>query len=72
MPINKLRKRLGDLLVEEGIVSEAQLEQALNAQKNTGRRLGDTLISLGFLIAELFGAAIEFASDRSEPCPCRY
>ncbi|MEK6165306.1 hypothetical protein WI664_09310 [Vibrio cholerae] len=40
MPINKLRKRLGDLLVEEGIVSEAQLEQALNAQKNTGRRLG--------------------------------
>lgn len=49
MPINKLRKRLGDLLVEEGIVSEAQLEQALNAQKNTGRRLGDTLISLGFL-----------------------
>ncbi|MZI92733.1 MSHA biogenesis protein MshE [Vibrio sp. CAIM 722] len=45
----KLRKRLGDLLVEEGIVSEHQIEQALVAQKNTGRKLGDTLIELGFL-----------------------
>ena len=28
----KLRKRLGDLLDEEGIVSEQQVEQALSAQ----------------------------------------
>lgn len=45
----KLRKRLGDLLVEEGIVSEDQVQQALNAQRNTGRKLGDTLIELGFI-----------------------
>lgn len=45
----KLRKRLGDLLVEENIVSEAQIEQALAAQKKTGRKLGGTLIQLGFL-----------------------
>lgn len=45
----KLRKRLGDLLVEEGIVTDEQLGQALSAQKNTGRKLGDTLIELGFL-----------------------
>lgn len=45
----KLRKRLGDLLVEEGIVTEQQVEQALTAQKQTGRKLGDTLIQLGFL-----------------------
>ncbi|QIL85228.1 Flp pilus assembly complex ATPase component TadA [Vibrio sp. HDW18] len=49
MAINQLRKRLGDLLVEEAIITEAQLEQALRAQKSTGRRLGDNLISLGFL-----------------------
>ncbi|AEH34315.1 PilB [Vibrio anguillarum 775] len=45
----KLRKRLGDLLVEEGIITENQVEQALAAQKRSGRKLGDTLIELGFL-----------------------
>ncbi|KLN65413.1 MULTISPECIES: GspE/PulE family protein [Vibrio] len=45
----KLRKRLGDLLVEEGIITEQQVEQALNAQKTTGRKLGAALIELGAL-----------------------
>ncbi|MCG7584295.1 GspE/PulE family protein [Photobacterium sp. OFAV2-7] len=45
----RLRKRLGDLLVEEGIVTQDQLEQALGKQQTTGRKLGDTLISMGFL-----------------------
>ncbi|MDK9764643.1 Flp pilus assembly complex ATPase component TadA [Vibrio sp. D420a] len=45
----RLRKRLGDLLVEEGIITEAQVEQALAAQKSSGRKLGDALIELGFL-----------------------
>ncbi|SDH35978.1 MSHA biogenesis protein MshE [Vibrio xiamenensis] len=45
----KLRKRLGDLLVEEGIITEAQVEQALSAQSATGTKLGATLIELGFL-----------------------
>ncbi len=45
----RLRKRLGDLLVEEGIINEAQLDQALGAQRSGGRKLGDTLIDLGFL-----------------------
>ncbi|GAL10348.1 MSHA biogenesis protein MshE [Vibrio astriarenae] len=45
----KLRKRLGDLLVEEGIITEEQVQQALTAQKSTGRKLGTALIELGFL-----------------------
>ncbi|CAH0534475.1 hypothetical protein VST7929_02408 [Vibrio stylophorae] len=45
----KLRKRLGDLLVEEGIISQAQLEQALNKQSETRQKLGDTLIHQGAL-----------------------
>lgn len=45
----KLRKRLGDLLVEEGIITDQQVEQALSAQRSTGQKLGDTLIELGFL-----------------------
>ncbi|ABU72609.1 GspE/PulE family protein [Vibrio campbellii] len=45
----QLRKRLGDLLVEEGIVSEDQVQQALSAQYSTGQKLGDALIDLGFI-----------------------
>nr|WP_086938844.1 GspE/PulE family protein [Thaumasiovibrio occultus] len=45
----KLRKRLGDLLVEEGVINEQQLTHALQSQQGTGRKLGDTLIQLGFI-----------------------
>ncbi|RJG49975.1 GspE/PulE family protein [Motilimonas pumila] len=45
----KLKKRLGDLLVEDNIISEEQLMQALSEQRNTGRKLGATLQALGFL-----------------------
>ena len=41
--------RLGDLLVHEHIISNEQLMQALNSQKTTGRKLGDTLIELGHI-----------------------
>ncbi len=43
----KLKKRLGDLLVEEGIITEGQLTQALSQQKQSGRKLGATLIESG-------------------------
>ena len=42
----KLKMRLGDLLVHENIITNEQLMQALNSQKTTGRKLGDTLIEL--------------------------
>lgn len=45
----RLKMRLGDLLVQEGIIKEAQLEQALADQKQNGRKLGVTLIDLGFI-----------------------
>ncbi|EDP58129.1 GspE/PulE family protein [Vibrio sp. AND4] len=48
----QLRKRLGNLLIEEGIVSEEQVKQALNAQHSTGQKLGDALIGLGFISEE--------------------
>lgn len=48
----KLKMRLGDLLVQELIISEQQLMQALSAQKNTGRKLGHTLIDLGYITEE--------------------
>ena len=45
----RLKMRLGDLLVHEGIISDAQLQQALAQQQNTGRKLGATLTELQFL-----------------------
>ncbi|OUR59939.1 MSHA biogenesis protein MshE [Colwellia sp. 39_35_sub15_T18] len=45
----KLKMRLGDLLVHEHIITNDQLMQALNSQKTTGRKLGDTLIELSYL-----------------------
>ena len=41
--------RLGDMLVREGRLTEAQLQQALVRQKQTGRRLGAVLQDLGFV-----------------------
>ena len=43
------RIRLGDLLVEKGAITNDQLMQALNDQKKTGRKLGQTLIQNKFV-----------------------
>lgn len=48
MDITK-RIRIGDLLVENKLISEAQLNSALQEQKKTRRKLGKTLIDLGFI-----------------------
>jgi MSHA biogenesis protein MshE len=47
MPTKRLR--LGDLLVQQQIITEDDLNQALAEQKKTGRRLGATLIQMGLV-----------------------
>ena len=44
--------RLGDLLVHEQVISEAQLESALKEQQISGRKLGATLSDLGYITEE--------------------
>ena len=41
--------RLGDLLVQNGLITEAQLGDALATQKSSGKKLGRTLIDLGLV-----------------------
>ena len=48
----RLRKRLGDLLVEEGVISNDQLMAALKNQKGKGIKLGASLIDLGYINEE--------------------
>nr|AFF60291.1 MshE [Aeromonas veronii bv. sobria] len=45
----RLKMRLGDLLVQEQIISDDQLQLALQQQRQIGRKLGTTLIDLGFI-----------------------
>jgi len=41
--------RLGDLLVRDGLINEPQLDTALAEQKRRGRKLGATLVDLGYV-----------------------
>ena len=41
--------RLGDLLVDAGVITEEQLSSALKSQKESKRRLGDELIATGVI-----------------------
>lgn len=45
----RLKMRLGDLLVYEGIIAETQLEHALAEQRQSGRKLGNVLVDLNYL-----------------------
>lgn len=45
--------RLGDLLVEEAIITKDQLKIALIEQKSSGQQLGKILITLGFVSEEV-------------------
>jgi hypothetical protein len=40
---------LGQLLVEQGMLTSSELEQALGKQQETGKRLGETIVELGFV-----------------------
>ena len=43
------RKRLGERLIEAGLVTREQLSEALQLQKHSGARLGEALMRLGYL-----------------------
>ena len=49
--INGVRKkiRLGDVLIQEGKITQEQLDTALKEQKIKGKLLGDTLVDLGYV-----------------------
>jgi len=47
--MKKSREKLGQILLKEGLITEEQLEKAIEIQKKEGNRLGDTLINLGIV-----------------------
>ncbi|MFC6441206.1 GspE/PulE family protein [Bowmanella sp. JS7-9] len=72
----KLKMRLGDLLVHENVITEAQLQDALNRQKTNGRKLGQSLVEMGivseqklltFLAQQLNVPLIDLTQIRLDP-----
>jgi hypothetical protein len=42
-----MRKRLGEILVDLGVISEEQLQRSLEIQRETGLRIGEILVEIG-------------------------
>ena len=55
------KKRLGEQLIDEGLITADQLEAALSQQKDTGKKLGETLMALGYMSAQSFSSFFEEA-----------
>ncbi|MBD7983024.1 Flp pilus assembly complex ATPase component TadA [Sporosarcina sp. Sa2YVA2] len=53
------RKRLGDLLVESGLITEAQLSTALE-EKPRDQKLGDSLLQRGYITEQQLIEVLEF------------
>jgi type IV pilus assembly protein PilB len=57
--MKQTRKRLGDLLVEAGLISEDQLQSTLK-EKSAGQKLGDALLQRGFITEQQLIEVLEF------------
>jgi type IV pilus assembly protein PilB len=55
------RRKLGDLLVEIGLLPSEKLSEALNIQRQTGKRLGQVLMEMGIISEDemAFGLAMQ-------------
>lgn len=55
-------KRLGELLVESGLITPAQLQSAITHQKIARGRLGSNLVALGYITEEIL---MDFLSQQT-------
>lgn len=58
MDFNRKKLRLGDVLVNSGIVSAEDLQRGLELQKGSGRKLGETLVDEGITTEENIARAL--------------
>ncbi|MDW8802739.1 ATPase, T2SS/T4P/T4SS family [Clostridium sp. A1-XYC3] len=55
----KVRKRLGEILIDSGLVTEDVLNKALIIQKQKGEKLGELLVNEGFVTEEQIVEAVK-------------
>ena len=58
MEINRKKLRLGDVLVNSGVITEGDLDNGLARQKGTGRKLGEVLVDEGLVTEENIARAL--------------
>src|SRR5512142_3024171 len=52
------RIRLGDLLIQQGLLSDEQLKLALDEQKRSGRKLGRVIVESGYVTEDGISKAL--------------
>ncbi len=58
MEYNRKKLRLGDVLVNNGVISAEDLQKGLELQKGSGRKLGETLVDEGLATEENIARAL--------------
>lgn len=69
MGLNSRRKiRIGDILLNEGVITNEQLEQALQLQKEKKKRLGELLVDEGIITDDIMANALchQLNMDRAD------
>lgn len=72
----KKKLRLGEILINNGVITQAQLDEALLIQKDWGSRLGDVIMAKGWVTSKVFYETlaehfhmpfVDFYKDPAEP-----
>lgn len=57
------KKRIGDILIEQGVITQEQLFEALKQQRTTGKKVGEMLVELGYIteskLIDILGAQLD-------------
>ena len=54
------KKRIGEILIEQGLLTNDQLVEALTASKKTATPIGSTLVSMGFITVDQLKDALAY------------
>lgn len=58
MAVGRKKIRIGDLLVAAGAITDEQLQEALTQQKESGQKLAEVLLSMGYISRDLYIATL--------------
>lgn len=52
------KKRIGDMLIEEGLITQQQLEEAFERNKELKKKIGQVLVDMGYVTEEAIAKAL--------------
>ena len=61
-----MAKLIGQVLMESGMITIDELNEAIEVQKSSGQRLGDVLITLDMITQEELEMALEFQNEGND------